>query len=125
MLSILLALAAMGQTEAINTARQGYSACLRQYLTASMEAGMTPDAFEAGIETQCVDRAAAFRQALIERDVRSGGGRARAEEDAQMTMEDMRANFVERYNDETEAAAPAPQPAEEPQTEEPQAETPE
>ena len=109
MLSFALALAAMVQTDAINSARQAYSACLREYVTTSMEGGITPDAFEASIADQCADRAAAFREALIERDVRAGGSRARAEEDAQMMMEDMRVNFVDLYRGEMEAAAPPPQ----------------
>ncbi len=115
MLSFALALAAMVQTDAINSARQAYSACLRGYVTTSMEGAMTPEAFEANIASQCTDRATAFREALIQRDVRAGGARARAEEDAQMMMEDMRVNFIDLYRGEMEAAAPAPQPAEEPQ----------
>ncbi|MBX3562460.1 MAG: hypothetical protein KF780_11690 [Sphingomonas sp.] len=125
MLSILLALAAMGQTEAINTARQGYSSCLRQYLNESMEQNVAPDAFERGIGAQCTSQATSFREALIQRDVRAGGGRARAEEDARITMEDLRANFIEMYRDEMGAAAPQAQASSEPQTEEPQADAPE
>lgn len=123
MLSFALALAAMVQTDAINSARQAYSACLRDYVTTSMEGGMTPDAFEASIAGQCADRSAAFREALIQRDVRAGGARARAEEDAQMMMEDMRVNFIDLYRGEMEAAAPAPQPEQTPPPE--AAETPE
>ncbi len=124
MLSFALALAAMVQTDAINSARQAYSTCLRQHVSSSLERNVTPEAFEQGIAGQCTDRATAFRDALVQRDVRAGGGRARAEEDAQVTMEDMRLNYIEMYRDEVAAAAPRPQPSSEPQTEAPAAETP-
>lgn len=108
MLSLLLALAVVTQTEAINTARQAYGACLRDYSRTSMDANMTPEAFETALGNQCQDRANAFTAALVERDRRAGGGRAAAEEDARMTMEDMRANVVERFRDEYGAAHPSP-----------------
>lgn len=116
MLSILLALAA-AQADVTVTTRQAYSTCLRDFMRASVARRMTPDAFEAEIANQCTDRAAAFRDALVQRDQRAGGNRARAEEDAQTTMEDMRVNVVERFRDEMDAVAPAaqPEPAEEPQ----------
>ncbi len=121
MLSFVLAFAAMVQTEAINTARQAYSSCLRQYLNTSMERNVTPDAFEQGIAGQCTDRGEAFRTALIDRDVLAGGGRATAEQDAQSTMEDLRLNFIEMYRDEMAAAAPPPQAPSETETEAPEA----
>lgn len=120
MLSLLLALAAAAQSDAINGARQAYGTCLRDYARTSMEANMTPDAFEAAIGNQCQDRASAFTAALVERDRRAGGGRAAAEEDARMTMEDMRANAVERFRDEygathpSSSSSPEPTPAPEP-----------
>lgn len=123
MLSLLLALAAAAQTDAINTARSAYSTCLRDYMRASLERDTAPDAFETALATQCTDRAGAFRAALIERDVRSGGARARAEEDANMTMEDMRANTVERFRDEYSMAHPEPAATPQPAPAEPAAPT--
>jgi hypothetical protein len=125
MLSTLLAFAIAAQADATVTTRQAYSACLREFLTRSMERRMAPAAFEAAIAGQCADRATAFREALVQRDQRAGGGRQRAEQDARTTMEDMRANFVERYRDEMDASAPPrPEPAAEPEPE-PEAEAPE
>lgn len=124
MLSFVLGLAFAMQNDAINASRQAYSTCLRDYMRAQLAADAQPAAFETALPNQCTDRATAFRQALVDRDVRAGGGRARAEEDAQMTMEDMRANTVERYRDEYSMAHPepaaaqtttAPTPAETPQ----------
>lgn len=123
MLSLLLALAAAVQTDAINSARQAYSTCLRDYMRASLEGDMAPDTFEAALATQCTDRAGSFRTALIDRDVRSGGNRARAEEDANMTMDDMRANTVERFRDEYSVAHPEPAETPEPAPAEPAAPT--
>lgn len=118
----MLALAFALQNDAINASRQAYSTCLRDYMRAQLAADAQPAAFEAALPNQCGDRATAFRTALVDRDARAGGNRARAEEDAQMTMDDMRANTVERYRDEYSAAHPepaapqaAPAPAEAPQ----------
>ena len=99
MLSFVLALAVAAQSDATASTRQAYSACLREHLDASLEGNVAPDRFEATIAGQCTGQATAFRDALIQRDVRAGGNRARAEEDAGVIMEDMRVNYVERYRD--------------------------
>jgi hypothetical protein len=95
----MLAAVTAVQADPVNNARQAYNACLRAYMRAQLEQHVDPAAFEAAISSQCNDRGAAFTAALIQRDSRAGGGRARAEEDARMTMEDMRATTVEYYND--------------------------
>ena len=127
MLSFVLALAVAAQSDATTSTRQAYSACLREHLDTSLEGNVAPDRFEATIAGQCTGQATAFRDALIQRDVRGGGNRARAEEDAGVIMEDMRVNYVERYRDEVDAATPPPPPEPEPEppAEEPQPETPE
>lgn len=102
MFSILIALSAAAtamQADAINSARRAYNDCLRSYMRAQLEQRTEPSAFESALAQQCTDRGAAFTAALIQRDSRTGGSRARAEEDARMTMEDMRATTVEYYND--------------------------
>ena len=102
MLSSLLTLAAAAasmQADPVNNARRAYSDCLRTYMRAQLEQRAEPPAFEAAIANQCADRASAFTAALVQRDARSGGNRARAEEDARMTMEDIRATTVEYYSD--------------------------
>ncbi len=101
MLSSLLALAAAAvsmQADPVNSARQAYSDCLRSYMRAQLEQRAEPAAFEAAIANQCADRATAFTSVLVQRDARSGN-RARAEEDARMTMEEIRATTVEYYTD--------------------------
>ncbi len=102
MLSSLLALAAAAvsmQADPVNSARQAYSDCLRSYMRAQLEQRAEPAAFEAAIANQCADRATAFTSVLVQRDARSAGNRARAEEDARMTMEEIRATTVEYYTD--------------------------
>jgi hypothetical protein len=110
MLSFVLALAFAMQNDAINASRQAYSTCLRDYMRAQLAADAQPAAFEAALPNQCTDRATAFRQALVNRDVSAGGARARAraEEDAQMALEDIRATALERFRDEHSAAHPEP-----------------
>ena len=95
----LVAAAAAMQADPVNNTRRAYSDCLRAYMRAQLEQRVEPPAFESSLASQCTDRAAAFTAALIQRDSRAGGGRARAEEDARLTMEDMRATTVEYYVD--------------------------
>jgi hypothetical protein len=97
-IALAAAVAAM-QSDPVNNARQAYNTCLRSYMRAQLEQHTEPAAFETALPTQCNDRGAAFTAALVQRDSRAGGGRARAEEDARMTMEDMRATTVEYYAD--------------------------
>jgi hypothetical protein len=102
MISGLLALAASLvalQADPINDARRAYNDCLRSHMRAQLEERVEPAAFEASLQGRCADRETAYTAALVARDTRAGGNRARAEEDARMTMEDMRATTVEYYSD--------------------------
>jgi ABC-type nitrate/sulfonate/bicarbonate transport system substrate-binding protein len=112
MLSLVLALAAGAamQGDGVNAARDAYSTCLREFLRAQLEANAEPAAFEAALSSQCGDRGNAFQAAIVARDGRNASTRAAAEEDARMTMGDIRANMVERYRDEYSMAHPAPAP---------------
>lgn len=98
LLATALALTAM-QSEAANGARRAYSDCLRSFMRTSLEARMEPAAFEAAMGTQCATEATAYRTAMIQRDQRAGGSRARAEEDAQIMIDDEKANTLEYYRD--------------------------
>jgi hypothetical protein len=95
----MTAAAAAMQADPVNDARRAYSDCLRVYMRAQLEARTDPAQFETALGSQCTSQSAAFIAALVRRDTRSGGSRARAEEDARMTMEDMRVTTVEYYND--------------------------
>ena len=97
-LMALAAAAASMQAEPVNNARRAYSDCLQSYLREQLQQRTEPAAFEAALPSQCADRAAAFTAAMIQRDSRADG-RARAEENAQMQMEDIRATKAEYYVD--------------------------
>ena len=98
LLSAALAVTAM-QSEAANQARVAYSNCLRTFMRTSLEARMEPAAFETAMGTQCMTQATAYRSAMVARDQRAGGSRARAEEDAQIMIDDTKANVLEYYRD--------------------------
>ena len=98
LLALSLALAAM-QQEAANQARRDYSTCLRSFMRASLQQRMEPGAFETAMNTQCATQATAYRTAMVARDQRSGGSRTRAEEDAQIMLDDAKANVMEYYRD--------------------------
>ena len=97
-LMALAAAAASMQAEPVNIARRAYSDCLQAYLREQLQQRTEPAAFEAALPGQCADRAAAFTAAMIQRDSRADG-RARAEENARMQMEDIRATKAEYYVD--------------------------
>ncbi len=102
MIAILLAMAAGAatiQSEAVNNARQAYNDCLRAFMRAELDQGTEPAAFEAALSGQCAQQGSAFTAALVQRDLKSGGKRNQAEEDARMTMEDIRATTVEYFSD--------------------------
>jgi hypothetical protein len=98
LLAMTMALAAM-QAEAANQARRDYSTCLRAFMRTSLQQRVEPDAFETAMGTQCATQANAYRAAMVARDQRTGGGRARAEEDAQIMIDDAKANVMEYYRD--------------------------
>lgn len=98
LLSAALATTAM-QSEAANSARRAYSDCLRAFMRTSLEQRMEPAAFETAMSTQCTTQATAYRAAMVQRDQRAGGSRARAEEDAQIMIDDEKANTLEYYRD--------------------------
>ena len=97
-LMALAAAAASMQAEPVNNARRDYSDCLQSYLREQLQQRTEPAAFEAALPGQCADRAAAFTAAMIQRDSRADG-RARAEENARIQMEDIRATKAEYYVD--------------------------
>lgn len=98
LIALTAAMAAM-QADPVNNARRAYADCLRSYMRAQLEQRTEPAAFESALATQCTDRAAAYSAALVQRDSRVGGSRARAEEDARMAMEDMRTTTIEYYSE--------------------------
>ena len=96
---VSLSLAAAMQSDVANQARRDFSTCLRTFMRASLEQRMEPAAFETAMAGQCTTQATAYRTAIVQRDQRAGGNRARAEEDARIMIDDTKANVLEYYRD--------------------------
>lgn len=97
-LSLLLSLTAAQQVrDAVTTAREGYTACLRRFTDDSITDRKTVDDFTAALPQQCADQERAYREAMIRRDVASQLGRADAEQAANEEIEYARENVRESY----------------------------
>lgn len=105
-LAALLALAATATTTAnaaqpgrdpTTFARDAYTACLRQFMQASLRERMAQAAFDAAIPQQCANELAAYRAAVITREVGFRTPRAEAEQTATQEVDDARANLRELY----------------------------
>jgi len=104
----LAALAMQGASDTTRVSREAYTACLRTFVTRSLESRMTLDAFNAAFPTQCQPQQTAFREAVIRRETASRVARAAAEESAGLEIEDAQVNFRERFEMmQPESAAPA------------------
>ena len=101
MISSMLALAAAAfaaqASDTTRAAREAFTACLQNYVNRSIEAGTSAEAFETEYPQQCAAQEAAFRAAVIRRDMAMRSTRATAEDSARLEIEDARANFSERF----------------------------
>ena len=101
MISSVLALAAAASaaqaSDTTRTAREAFTACLRTYVTRSIEARTSAEAFETEYPQQCTAQEAAFREAVVRRDTAMRATRATAEDSARLEIEDARANFSDRF----------------------------
>ena len=98
--SVLALMAAASAAQASDTtraAREAFTACLRTYVNRSIEAGTTAEAFETEYPQQCAAQEAAYREAVIRRDMAMRATRAGAEDAARLEIEDARANFSDRF----------------------------
>jgi hypothetical protein len=77
--------------------RQQFANCLRSFVNAKIEERVTPADFEPAIATACREQETAYRTAYIAAATRAGDRRPRAEEDANMEVQDLRANFLELF----------------------------
>ena len=101
MISSVLALVAMATaaqaSDTTRTAREAFTACLRNYVNQSIDARMAVDAFRTAYPQQCSQQEAAFRAAIMQRETALRATRANAVESANMEIEDARTNFSERF----------------------------
>lgn len=82
-------------------ARKGYSACLTRFIRESLDAKLDPAAFDGALIGACSAEHAAFRAAIIERDLGMGLKRNVAEQGAGEELADMLATTKERFRDHT------------------------
>jgi len=119
MISSVLAVAMaawMQPTDTTRTSREAFSGCLRTYVERVTQSRMSQADFTAAYPQQCTAQEAAFREAIIRREIASRSSRADAEESAGLEIEDQRTNFRERFemalvpagSQSQTAAAPAP-----------------
>ena len=95
---VLVALASAAQaSDTTRTAREAFTACLRNYVNQSIDARKTVQSFTAEYPQQCTAQETAFREAIIRRDTAMRATRATAEDSARMEIEDARTNFSERF----------------------------
>ncbi len=111
MLVFLVSLAiAARNPRTIDAPRKAFSACIRQFATASLAAKMEPAAFSIAIKSACPAEASALTRALIDFDMAMGSKRAAAAANAEIDVGDYRLTSEERYRDSAAApAAPKPQ----------------
>lgn len=97
MLSSLIALAMAMQADTTRTSREAFTRCLSQFVDASAQARKTAEQFRTEYAQACMTEQAAFREAVIRRDMGMRATRAGAEESANMEVQDARDNFAERF----------------------------
>ena len=103
MLALIAAASAAQASDTTRTAREAFTLCLRTFVNRSLDEHTDASTFETQYPQQCTTQEAAFREAIIRRDMAMRATRATAEDSARLEIEDARANFSERF-----AAALAP-----------------
>jgi len=107
MLVLLISLAiAAPNPRTLDAPRKAYSACIRQFETASRTAKMAPAAYSTAIKSACPAQAAALMRALIEFDIAMGSKRATAASNAAIDVGDYLVTSEERYHDIVGASSP-------------------
>jgi phenylalanyl-tRNA synthetase alpha subunit len=110
-LTLIAATLSMQASDTTRAAREGFTRCLRTFVESSAHASKTLEQFNAEFPQACATQQAAFRQAIIARDMSSRSTRAGAEEAANLEVEDARANFNDLFQmsipPQQTAAAPA------------------
>lgn len=97
MLSSLLALAMMMQSDTTRASREAFTRCLGQFVETSMRARRTAEQFRTEFAAACMAEETAFREAIVRRDTALRATRASAQEAANLEVEDARANFADRF----------------------------
>lgn len=83
--------------------RQAYSACLSNFKKAKLSEKLDDATFRSGAKAACAAQEAAFRNAIVAYDVKTGMKKASAEEGAALQVEDYLVNIAETYQAHTQA----------------------
>jgi hypothetical protein len=112
-LALMLATSAM-QSDTTRSAREGFTACLRNYMNHAIEAHTSAADFATQYPQQCTTQEAAYRNAVIARETAIRATRSSAEQTAHDEIDEARTNFRERFEMATDpgpSSHPAAQPA--------------
>ena len=90
-------IAALVQSAAINGQRDSYEACLTKAFDGAKAQKLPAEALDAHLRTACTSVESTFEAALIAFDVKNKVPRKQAAADAQLQVDDLVDNLVERY----------------------------
>ena len=89
--------AALVQSAAINSQRDSYESCLTKAFEGAKTQKMAAEALDAHLRTSCASVESSFEASLIAFDVKNKIPRKQASADAQLQVDDLVDNLVERY----------------------------
>ena len=107
---LALSLAAVSlQSDTTRSAREAYSACMRQLMQTSVDAQTSPADFEAAAGSRCTAQEEAYRRAVVQRETAIRATRASAEQTANDEVGEAKLNWLERYRMTVEPEEATPQ----------------
>lgn len=77
--------------------RQQFANCLRQFVNSKVQERMEASAFTAAFAAACQEQETAYRSAYLVAAARVGDSRTRAQQDANLEVEDLRSNFRQLF----------------------------
>lgn len=89
--------AALIQSAAINSQRDNYESCLNKALESAKAQKMPAEALDAHLRQNCTSIEGSFEAALIAFDLKNKVPRKQAAADAQLQVDDLVDNLIERY----------------------------
>jgi len=99
--TLLLAAASLQASDQTRPAREAFTTCMRTFLNQRVEARASIEEFRTALPQQCTQQEAAYRAAIVRRETGLRATRANADQQANMEIEEMRAMYVERFQDYT------------------------
>jgi hypothetical protein len=96
-LALLLATSTAQAPDPSARAREAYARCLHTFLERSVGDRMTPEDFDSALEGQCAAQQATLRDVVIRRETSFGANREAAEQDAELELDELKANYRELF----------------------------